>query len=490
MPKTIRLRLLLLLLPIVSLAGCATNPVTGEQNIALMSEDQELAIGRQTHDEIIKAYGVYDDPRLQRYIEDIGDRLAAHSHRPGLIYRFTILDSADINAFALPGGYIYITRGLLAYLNSEAEVAAVLGHEIGHVTARHAVQQYSAAQMANIGAALASIFVPGMGNQAAGTLMNLAGTAILRGYSREHELQADHLGAVYMAQTGYNPEAMLDVLKVLKDQQLYAQKIADLEGREAQTYHGLFSTHPDNDTRLQEVVGTARSLQTPGEPLVGRDQFLNLIDGLVFGDSKQAGIVRNNTLYHADLGFALSFPHGWRVENQPAQVIATAPGGAALLILQARDLNKRMTPREFLLNNLQPDHIDDEQSLTINGLPAYTLRTSVNTQWGQRPARYTTLFFHDKAYTLIGVSRDVAGLQEHNVAFLNTARSFHELTENGSQYAQPLRLKVIEVAADQDYAGLAAHSPLEYFAEAQLRLLNDDYPQGETNTGERLKIVE
>jgi len=481
------LRILFLLLPLAG--GCATNPVTGTQDIVFLSEEQEIAIGRQTHAEVIEAFGEYDSPRLQNYVEDIGRRLAEQSHRPELIYRFTVLDSKDINAFALPGGYIYITRGLLAYLNDEASLAAVLGHEIGHVTARHAVQQYSAAQLANIGATLGAIFVPGMNTPAAGQLVNIAGTAILRGYGREHELEADRLGAIYMARTGYDPQRILDVLGVLKNQQHYAAEIARREGREPQSYHGLFATHPDNDTRLQEVVGTARSLQTPGEPVIGRDEFLHLIDGLVYGDSAREGIVRGNTMYHGELDFALKFPAGWRVDNRPNQVIATAPGGAAQLILQAEDLGKRMSPREYLLGRLRPGRIDDEREFSINGLPAYTLRTTLSTRSGRRPARVTTLFHRDKAYTLVGISDAAERAGEFDTAFLNSARSFHALTPNERLLAEPLRLEIITAEADLTYADLAGRSPLEYFAEQQLRLLNGDYPDGVIAPGDRVKIV-
>ena len=481
------LRLLLLLLPLVG--GCATNPVTGDQDIVFMSEQQEIDIGRQTHAEVIKVFGEYDDPELQRYVQEIGRRLAAHSHRPELIYRFTVLDSKDINAFALPGGYIYITRGLLAYLNDEASLAAVLGHEIGHVTARHAVQQYSAAQLANIGATLGAILVPGLNNPAAGQLVNVVGTAILRGYGREHELEADHLGAVYMARSGYDPQRILDVLGVLKDQQQYAAEIARQEGREPSSYHGLFATHPDNDTRLQEVVGTAKSLQTAGEPVIGREQFLNLIDGLVYGDSARDGIVRGNTLYHADLGFALKFPRDWRIDNRPTQVIATAPGGAARMILQAEDLGKRMSPREYVLERLRPDNISNDNQFSINGLPAYTLITQIHTDRGRQPARVTTILFRDKAYTLIGVSDDDRLETSLDRTFLQSARSFHGLTPNERLLARPLRLAVIEPDADSSYAVLARQSPLEFHAEARLRLLNGDYPDGSPTPGQPLKIL-
>src|SRR3990172_6669237 len=173
--------------------GCAVNPVTGQQDLVLMSEQEEIALGRKTNQQVLEQYSVYDDPALQTYIQNVGEKLAAKSHRNNLIYRFTVLDSKDINAFALPGGYIYITRGLLAYLKSEAELAAVLGHEIGHVTARHSVRQYSAVQLANIGATLGSILIPGMNQPMTNQLVQVFGTALLRGYGREHKLEADEI---------------------------------------------------------------------------------------------------------------------------------------------------------------------------------------------------------------------------------------------------------------------------------------------------------
>jgi predicted Zn-dependent protease len=206
----------ILLLALLALSGCATNPVSGKKEAVLMSEQKEIEIGRELNPEVRKRYGVYDNHALQDYVQGVGQKLAGLSHRPGLIYRFSVLDSNEVNAFALPGGYIYITRGLLAYLNSEAELAAVLGHEIGHVTARHAVRQYTTAMAANIGYTIGSIFVPQIGNQGVGNLFNVLGTALVRGYGRQHELESDRLGAQYLAHAGYDPQAMLQVLEVLK----------------------------------------------------------------------------------------------------------------------------------------------------------------------------------------------------------------------------------------------------------------------------------
>ncbi|MGH8245507.1 MAG: M48 family metalloprotease, partial [Gammaproteobacteria bacterium] len=229
------------------LSGCATNPVTGGKDFVLMSEKDEIAIGQQVNQQVLQQYAVYDDVELQNYVQYVGAKVAAKSHRPELSYHFTVLDSREVNAFALPGGYIYITRGLMSYLNTEAQLAAVLGHEVGHVTARHAVRQHSASQLTSIGTAIGAAFIPGLG-QAGYQLAGVLSTALLRGYGREHELEADRLGAEYLARSGYDSGAMLEVVKALKSQELFEFKLAKAEGREPHVYHGLFSTHPDSDT--------------------------------------------------------------------------------------------------------------------------------------------------------------------------------------------------------------------------------------------------
>ena len=392
---------LILSLILISLGGCAVNPATGEQDLLLMSEQSEIALGRKTNKEVLQQYIVYDNPELQAYVNEVGQALAMNSHRNNLIYRFTILDSRDVNAFALPGGYIFITRGLMAYLNSEAELAAVLGHEIGHVTARHSVRQYSATQLTGIGTVLASIFIPGM-NQASNQLMQVMGTAFLRGYGREHELEADQLGAEYVARTNYDAESMLNVIRVLKDQETFETQRAKSEGREPRIYHGLFSTHPDHDTRLQEIVGYASKYQSQTESRKGEEEYLNKIDGLVFGDSSQQGITRGNNFYHESLGISITFPKKWNVTNLPDKLVINAPLGAATQQILLDDINKKISPREFMIQRLGLKSLRDDSSLTINGLDAHTGIATINTGNGKRNARFTVIYFNNQAYILVG----------------------------------------------------------------------------------------
>ena len=224
-----------------------------------MSEAQEINMGKQAHQQVMKQYRPYNDPALQSYVEGLVDELGKKSHRANLVYHVTVLDSPQINAFALPGGYLYITRGIMAYMNSEAELAGVLGHELGHITARHGVRQQSAGTVAGIlGAGVGILTGSGQAAEAA----NIGSTALIRGYGRSHELEADRLGAEYLANVGYDPQEMINVVEILKDQEEFDKQLAKEEGREPRAYHGTFSTHPANDARLQEVVGAANNIKT------------------------------------------------------------------------------------------------------------------------------------------------------------------------------------------------------------------------------------
>ncbi len=479
---------LILSLILIDLSGCAVNPATGEQDLVLMSEQSEIALGRKTNKEVLQHYIVYDDPELQAYVSRVGEELAKNSHRNNLIYRFTVLDSKDVNAFALPGGYIFITRGLMAYLNSEAQLAAVLGHEIGHVTARHSVRQYSATQLTGIGTVLASIFIPGM-NQAGSQLMQVMGSALLRGYGREHELEADKLGAEYVARTNYDAESMLDVIQVLKDQETFETQRAKSEGREPRIYHGLFSTHPDHDTRLQEIVEYASKYQSQTESRTGEEEYLDQIDGLIFGDSPQQGITRGNNFYHESLGISITFPKKWNVTNLPDKLVINAPLGAATQQILLDDINKKISPREFMIQRLGLDNLTNDQPLTINGLEAHTGIATISTGNGRRSARFTVIYFNNQAYILVGVSKDPGSLPHYDAAFKETARSFHQLTEDERLLAQPLRLKIIESTDETNFKSLAEQSPLEQYQEEKLRLLNGLYPQGKANSKPLLKII-
>ncbi len=262
----------------LALTACSTNPVSGKKDFSLISKDQEVQMGKQAHQDILKKQRPYNNARLQSYVNSIGQQLASKSHRSNIRYTFTVLDDPSVNAFALPGGYVYVTTGLMAYLNSEGELAGVLGHEIGHVTARHGVQQASAGMATSV---LVDLITKKAGGNS--KMLNQLGSAMLSGYGRKHELEADRLGAEYLAGVGYSPNNMIDVIGVLKAQEVYA---ARQQGRRGGSYHGVFSSHPSNDKRLQEVVGAAKSIKSAGTRSANRDAYLKQINGLKFRISK------------------------------------------------------------------------------------------------------------------------------------------------------------------------------------------------------------
>ena len=468
----------------LALANCATNPATGNPNLVTMSEAQEVAVGRSEDGKVRKQYGVYEDTTLQQYVNEIGRRLAKASHRPELEYQFLVLDSPEVNAFALPGGYIYITRGLMAYLGSEAELAAVLGHELGHVTARHSVQQLSAATAASVGAAVLQIFVPQVRGVLGENVINLLGSALLSGYGREHELEADRLGAEYLARTGYDPQAMVNVVGVLKNQERFDAEVAREEGRQPRRYHGVFASHPDNDTRLQQVVAEAARFKSQ-ESRAGREDYLRRIDRMMFADSPSQGVVRNNRFYQAELGIAFRFPAGWRVRNQPRNIAAQSPGQDALMDLRLAG-DAKGNPGDVLRRVARLGSGSEIAPTTINGLPAAIATTSMS----GRPTRIAVVFHAGRAYAIGAQALGDAAFNQYQTEFDASIASFHEMTTQERLLARPLALRVISARPGLTFAELARLSPLGKNAEGHLRVINGMYPKGEPAADQALKIID
>ena len=482
-------RVAMLLLASLGLGSCATNPATGGTDVVLMSEAKELEIGRQMHPKIVQQYGRYADEQLQAYVSEVGQRIAARSHRPNLEYTFTVLDSEDVNAFALPGGYVYVTRGLLAYLNSEAELSAVLGHEVGHITARHAVRQQTGATAAGVGATLIGILT-GSGDLA--QVANLAGTALVKGYGRDMELEADALGAEYLNRIGFQPAAMIDVVRLLKNQELLELQAAREEGRAPRVYHGVFSTHPDNDTRLREAIASAGKVAADGAPrAAGRDTYLTRIDGLPLGPSGEQGIVRGNRFYHGAMGFTMAFPSGWIIQNQPQKLIGAPPQKDALLQVMVQAPAPGMGPREMLLQGLRNVPLVDPQPLEVNGLPGYTaIARDIQLPWGNRgPARYAVVFMNNLGYVFMGAARTGSALSAQDPLMMSSIKTFRRLKDRELELAEPRRIKVVQAAPGTTIASLARGSPIPKHPAETLRILNDLYPAGEPRPGEPLKVV-
>ena len=329
--------LVLVLLSMVSMGGWA------------LSVEKEVKLGQEEHVKIIGKFGVYRDQALSAYINKVGQRVAAESSREEIEYRFTILNDDMINAFALPGGFIYITRGMLMHMNSESELAAVLGHEIAHVTEKHALRRESRGKGLSV---LNSLLAAVSGQPALYELGNMFGGVLLSGYSREFELEADEVGARYMAMAGYSPLAMLDTIEILKAKDRVEITQARLQGREPKVYHGFLSSHPDHDTRYEKAIKASEALVGDYDEFIRTDEFLQKLNGLAYGRSRQVGVVRKNTFYHPRLGIKFTFPREWRFETSSrGAMVVNRVGEASFTVTTAR-LRKGDTPEKLVTDSL------------------------------------------------------------------------------------------------------------------------------------------
>ncbi|MDH5540402.1 MAG: M48 family metalloprotease [Rhizobacter sp.] len=491
-----------LLLAATLLAGCATgtvtNPVTGRQERTVMDEASEIAEGKKAHQQVLAEYGEYQNARLQAYVNEIGQRLAKQSHRSQLEWHFTVLDSPEINAFALPGGYVYITRGIMAYLDSEADLAGVIGHEIGHVTARHGAQRATRQQSASVGVLAATILgvvleaggVGGATDLASQVSQGVAAGYIAK-YGREQELQADQLGAEYLSRSNYDPRNMVDVIQVLKSQERFAEDSARAEGRSALAGNNWLSSHPSNDQRLQEITQIAAGYKGRGNYSDdGRARYLQAINGMSFGESPEQGLTRGQNFYHAPLGFAITAPAGWKVENSPEAVALVNGDGTAGLIVKLVPPKAGDSHDEIIRSVLRPESGSTRRS-ALNGLSATHFVGSRKNQQGQSQAVEVTIVSgpSDRNYLLAYASKNPAALQRAYRQMLEAEGSFRAMTAADRAAAKPWTIRTVPFQRG-GFAQLARQSPLEQRAEQQLRLINGVYAGSDPSPGQLVKVVE
>lgn len=325
----------------------------------------------------------------------------------------------------------------------------------------------------------------GTGVGAVGDLTSAMGNAFVRGYGRDMELEADGLGAQYLARGGYDPQAMIEVVKVLKAQEDFAREQAAKRGEApaAGGYHGLFDTHPDNDRRLQEVIGPARAL-AGGNQEVGRDRFLQMLDGLVFGDSAASGIRRGRHFYHGELDFTLTYPQGWQLVNRPDVLIGHTPDEQAFIAMTLEAVDKRLSPAEFLRQRVGNQRLVAGEELRLGAQQGYTAVLQ-----GQSARRVAVIYRGDNAYLFVAAVKGRASLEAEDQRFLEVIRSYRPLKAAERKLAEPVRLHLVRVKAGQSMTGLASGAPLAADGEAQLRLLNGLYPRGEPRPGQWLKTL-
>jgi predicted Zn-dependent protease len=442
-----------------------------------MSEAQEIALGEQGDQSILAQYGEYDDPELKALVEDIGQRMVPISHRPSLDFHFRLLDDSIVNAFALPGGYVYITRGILAYLNDEAGLAGVMGHEIGHVTARHSVQQYTQQTLFGTGMLLGAILSPELAEY-----MQIAGAGaqmLLLKYGRDDERQSDQLGVEYATKTGYDTESMAEFFHTLD------RLTGGVEGRLPEWQ----STHPDPGGRYT----TVQSLTTRWQNQVGRppyetrrDEYLDLIDGLVFGDDPRKGYLEGQRFYHPEMAFEFPVPRGWKVQNTAVQV-AVYPRDESMVVLLRHDSHESADAAADALSEEGGAQIEDRESYRIGNKPSVRVRFRDNA--GQRVIATYIEHRDDLVLAFYGVG--ATSSSELNLVAL-PADGFRETTDPAVLNKQPIRVKVIRASRAGAFLEVVAGYPVPEGSQLTtegLALLNGLPVNSWIERGTRLKVL-
>ena len=461
-------------------AACATNPATGKRQFSLMSEDQEIAIGLQQDTDVRKEMGVYADRSLQEYVTSLGLKLAQASERPNLPWHFTVVDVPAINAFALPGGYIYITRGIMAFLQDEAQLAGVLGHEIGHVTARHAATQYSRATGAQLGLILGSVFVPGGANVASLGSTGLGLLFLKNG--RDDEAQADELGVRYASRAGWDPGGVPQMLTTLGR----IEEMSDNKG-----VPNWLATHPAPEDRVGRVQTAVRDAEAGATRFnANHDGYLRRMDGLMFGDNPDQGVVRGSSFLHVGLRFALDFPAGWNISNGQTDVVAKEPGTDVMLLLQPVTRPQGRAIEEVALLSMQRAGfraVSGAQT-TINGLTAFVGTYQGTLQdLGRVQIRAAHIEQSREVYLLAGIAP--ADLYERaEPAFSKSIQSFRELSRAEAEGVRANRIDLYRARAGDTWQSIAERGG-GLVKATTLAIMNGHAVNDQPRPGERLKIV-
>ena len=429
----------------LSLAACATNPVTGKRELSLVSESDEIALGQQGKADVIASIGVVGDSALQRYVASLGLNIARHSERPNLPWSYIVVDDAAINAFALPGGPIFVTRGILGYMTSEAQLVSVLGHETGHITAKHQVHQMSQAQLTQLAVGVGMVIRPEL--QQFGDLFGTGLSLMFMKFSRDDETQADELGFRYMTQAGYDPTEMTAMFRIL-------QRLGESsEGR----VPSWMSTHPDPGDRVQRTQQRIAAATLPAGLKTERDAFLQRIDGVVFGEDPRNGFFTGTVFLHPTLKFRFDFPSGWKTQNQASQVVGLSAQQDAVILLT---LAGQAAPASALTQFLSQQGMSGQRLNTssINGLPAAVGSFTAQTEQGAVAGYVAFVNLDGSTYRLIGYT-PAAAISGYSTVFQRAISSFQRLTDPQALSVRPERVRIVRLPSAMTLAQFNSSYP-------------------------------
>lgn len=467
------------------LAGCATAPATGRTFFTGgMSAQDEARLGRQENEKIVPQFGgVYADADLGPYVASIGDLLVRTSEIPTQQFTFTVLDSPIVNAFALPGGYVYVTRGLLALADSEAEVAGVLAHEIGHVAARHSAERYGQTMAANLAGIGLGVL---LGNQAVSETFATASAMALRSFSREQEYEADLLGVRYLRRAGFDANAMAGFLTKLQADSGLEAELAGQPGRADE--FNIMQTHPRTADRIQRAIGEA-GVPPVTDPIVGRDVFLSKIDGLLYGDNPDQGLIRGRQFLHPKLRFAFTVPDGFRLANSDARVLARGPEGAGIIVDQARATGPGSMSAYLTQVWANGVTLQGVEAITVNGMAAATGQVSVDGRGGPRDLRLVAIRYDDSTiYRMLFITppKVTASLSR---PLRETTYSFRKLSAGEAAALKPWRVVLHTVRPGETASVLAERMPFPDYRLRRFLVLNGLSENSPLPAGRVVKLI-
>lgn len=460
---------------------CATNPVTGERELMLITESEEIEIGREADQQIIATYGLYDDPGIQQYVETLGVTIAKKSHRPHLDWKFRVLDTPVINAFAVPGGYIYVTRGTLAHMNSEAELAMVIGHEIGHVTARHSAKAYSRQLLFMGGLLLGSLASDEFAEYASFAAVGVQ--LLFLKYSRDQERQADDLGVEYAFMNGYNPDSFDDFFLTLN------RMTVDSGG--GLGLPGFLSTHPSTPNRIEDVQKKGAQViaaQPPtGKLITGKDDYLKKINGLVVGVNPRNGFVENGWFHHPDLAFSFRVPNSWNIENSANTVQMMPKSEKAMMQFS---LSKAVSPRDAfdkMVGDLNL-YVVESRGTNFNGHPAYVGVGTVTQEDQTYYIHFAGVEKNGQIFTFMGLA-GANDYRSYQMAFDETITSFQTLTDRNILNRKPRRLNIRRINQKMSVAKYFGVAGISFKDQKEILIMNDLQENDFLSSGQLVKII-
>lgn len=467
----------------IFLPACSTNPATGASQLSFISPEQEARMGAEEHEKVIKIYGLVEDRDISAYVNRVGQNVAAHTEREDVIYKFYVLDTPMVNAFALPGGYVYITRGILALANNEAELAAVIAHEIGHITARHSAARYSQGILASVGAIAVAMATD---SSSAARAAQLGSDLYIKSYSRGQEHESDDLGIRYLHRAGYDTFAMAGFLNTMGKE---ADLESKLNGKSTSPAIGYFSTHPRTEDRVAQASSIAASY-SKGQAKTNRDSYLDTINGMVYGDSAKQGFARGQDFYHPAIGFTFSAPQGFTFNNQPSQIVMTGKSGE-IVLFDATANEGGLAPGAYLVNQWMGDKtLRNVENITINGMAAATGEFDGIVSGQNVTIRLVAVAWSPDTFFRfqMAIPRGASAVQLDGLKRMTY--SLRRLSVEEKNSIRPYKLRVITARAGDTAAGLARTMPFDRYKEERFSIMNA-IPQGRNvMAGHRYKVVE